>query len=248
VTPAELRQHCTREALRIWRQHAANHSGAPGAALMPLLLEDYHVGAELLFVGMNPSFSSDAVKAVLHREFPGETDVNDFFSWVDSRDAAELDRRAGDIARFEAKARVAYDSYFKPLREFADAAGAMTHAHIDMFLMRHTSQQEVKAAYIKDYKRLERTPFAFGQFILFLETLKAMRPKVVVVFNAAASDLAVEGMRLESPDGGRTYRWSELPEVPVFLCGMLSGQRALDTYSRKRLALDVKVALEAARD
>ncbi|VTU28556.1 hypothetical protein H4CHR_02227 [Variovorax sp. PBS-H4] len=38
--------------------------------------------------------------------------------------------------------------------------------------MRHTSQRELKATDAKDYKRLEKTLFAFEQFILFLETLK----------------------------------------------------------------------------
>ncbi|MBW8832681.1 MAG: hypothetical protein JF606_25440 [Burkholderiales bacterium] len=50
-----------------------------------------------------------------------------------------------------------------------------------------------------------------------------------------ASDLAEEGLPLRTPDEGRSYRWTELPDVPIFLSGMLSGQRALDNYSKARL-------------
>jgi hypothetical protein len=70
ATSDDLREHCTREALRIWTSYAKDHPAAPGAALMPLLLEDYRVDADLLFVGMNPSFSPEAVERILHRD-PG---------------------------------------------------------------------------------------------------------------------------------------------------------------------------------
>lgn len=241
----ELREHCKREAIRIWRDHAGSHGGAPGAALMPLLLEDYEVGADLLFVGMNPSFSPETVKGILHREFPDKPEVNAFFAWDAALGGEPMEQRVAEIVRFERKAGADYKTYFGPLKLFAERVGAKTHAHIDMFLMRHTSQRNVRKAYGATFGGL--CPFAREQFDLFRHTLKAMAPKVVVVANAGASDLAVEGLGLTSPDGGRSYRWVELPEVPVFLCGMLSGQRPLDTYSRTRLELDVRAALQAVR-
>jgi hypothetical protein len=39
-----------------------------------------------------------------------------------------------------------------------------------------------------------------------------------------------------------------MPNVPIFLSGMISGQRALDTYSRARLALDVEAVLIAGKE
>jgi len=52
-----------------------------------------------------------------------------------------------------------------------------------------------------------------------------------------------DGLGLTTKDRGRTYRWVELPGVPIFLTSMLSGQRALDVFSRARLAADVRLAL-----
>jgi hypothetical protein len=222
---------------------------APGAALMPLLLEDYRVEADLLFVGMNPSFSPDDVERILHREFPEDRpEVSAFFAWDMGCDSQRLDSRVDQIVRFEAKARVVYDKFFKPLGDFAAATGARTHAHIDMFLMRHTEQKDVVKAYGDSFAKLKRKPFMLEQFDLFKFTMKAMRPSVVLVANAKASDIAYEGLKLTSPDRERSYRWSEMPDVPIFLSGMLSGQRAVDTYSRARLALDVEAALAAANE
>jgi hypothetical protein len=235
-----LQEHCTRNALRIWERHAKDHQGAPGSALMPLLLDDYKVGSELLFVGMNPSFSLNAIRRILDAEFPGEKrDIETFFAW-DTR------RRVDELVRFESKARCVYKKFFKPLENFAQAAGAQSHAHIDMFLMRHTKQNQVTKAYGKGFSELSAKPFMVEQFDLFKHTLEAMRPKVVVVANAGASSIARIGLDLKSPDGGRTYRWSAMPNVFIFLSGMLSGQRALDIYSTARLALDVRAALVAA--
>jgi hypothetical protein len=90
-------------------------------------------------------------------------------------------------------------SFFKPLRDFAAATGARTHAHIDMFLMRHTAQKDVMKAYGDSFQKLKRKPFMLEQFELFKGTMKAMRPKVVLVANAGASDIALEGLKLTSP-------------------------------------------------
>lgn len=246
MTPTELREHCTRSAIQIWRQHSGNHAGGPGAALMPLLLEKYSVGADLLFVGMNPSFSQLAVERILRDSVPNSPDVNAFFAWDQALDGEALERRVAEVVRFEAQARVDHKLYFGPLDDFARRAGAQTpHAHIDLFLIRHTSQKEVREAYGAAFGKL--CPFAQEQFELFRYTLEAMAPKVVVVANAGASDLALEGLGLTSPDDGRSYRWTKLPKVPIFLCGMLSGRRALDNHSKTRLALDVRAALQVAR-
>jgi hypothetical protein len=90
-------------------------------------------------------------------------------------------------------------SFFKPLRDFAAATGARTHAHIDMILMRHTAQKDVMKAYGDSFQKLKRKPFMLEQFELFKGTMKAMRPKVVLVANAGASDIALEGLKLTSP-------------------------------------------------
>ncbi|TPG21383.1 hypothetical protein [Variovorax guangxiensis] len=212
---------------------------------MPLLLEDYLVSADLLFVGMNPSFSRQAVEKILRVAVPDSPDVDAFFTWDAALDGKSLERRIAEVACFETTARVVYNPYFRPLERFAKRVGAKTQAHIDMFLMRHTSQKALQKTHGATFNKL--SPFAREQFELFRYTLEAMDPKVVVVVNAGASDIALEGLGLTSADNGRSYYWDKLPAARFFLSGMLSGQRALDTYSRVRLELDVKAALQEAR-
>lgn len=248
MTSEQLRDYCTRTALQIWRDHAEQHAGKPGASLMPLLLGDYQVGADLLIVGMNPSFSEDPVEGILRKSGVPESDVSSFFAWDPTLDMEAMQDRVAKLGQFEAVARAEYKRYFGPLDDFARNIGAAPPAHIDMFLMRHTSQKDFQNAYGKTFDELKLVPFALKQFELFSFTLKAMLPKVVVIANAAASDVAVKGLPLTHWKDGRSYRWNELPDVPFFLSGMLSGQRALDRYSRNRLALDVKAAMRAVRN
>lgn len=238
---AALQQHCTREALRIWRVYAHQHPHAPGMALMPLLLDDYHIGVDILFVGMNPSFSQGAVRRIWANAENGIVEGVNPFEWDAELDDDTLTRRVQDILRFEKTARAEYAPYFRPLQDFAGEAGARSHGHIDMFVVRHTTQADVHAAYGKRFAEL--VPIAKEQFQLFRHTLKAMAPKTVVIVNAGASHLAREGLGLKTEDRGRTYFWEELPGTQFFLSGMLSGQRALDVFSRARLTADVRQVL-----
>lgn len=238
---AALSEHCTREALRIWSQYAHQHRRLPGMNLMPLLLDDYRVGADVLFIGMNPSFSPGAVQRIWANAENGIVEGVNPFEWDSELEGDLLTQRVQDILRFEKAARAEYAPYFQPLKDFADDVGASNHAHIDMFLVRHTTQANVRTAFGESWEKL--TPLAKEQFELFRHTLKTMAPKTVVIVNAGASHLARAGLGLTTQDRGRTYLWSELPQVPFFLSGMLSGQRALDVFSRARLAADVREAL-----
>ena len=209
--------------------------------LMPLLLDDYQIGADILFVGMNPSFSQRAVQRIWANAENGIVEGVNPFVWDTELDGDMLTRRVQDILRFEKSARAEYAPYFRPLQEFAREAGARSNGHIDMFLVRHTTQADVRAAYGERFHEL--TPIAKEQFELFRHTLKAVAPKTVVIVNAGASHLARDGLGLTTEDRGRTYLWRELPGVPFFLSGVLSGRRALDVFSRARLAADVRQAL-----
>lgn len=238
---AALQEHCTREALRIWRVYAHQYPQAPGMTLMPLLLDEYRIGVDILFVGMNPSFSQGAVRRIWANAESGIVEGVNPFEWDAELDEDMLARRVQDILRFEKTARAEYAPYFRPLQDFAEEAEARSHGHIDMFVVRHTTQADVHAAYGKRFSELP--PIAKEQFQLFQHTLKAMAPKTIVIVNAGASHLALEGLGLKTEDRGRTYFWEELPGAQFFLSGMLSGQRALDVFSRARLTADVRQAL-----
>lgn len=208
---------------------------------MPLLLDDYPVGADILFVGMNPSFSEGAVRRIWANAENGIVEGVNPFVWDPDLDDDMLTRRVQDILRFEKSARAEYAPYFRPLQDFAIEAGALNHGHIDMFLVRHTTQSDVRAAYGERFEKL--TALGKEQFKLFRHTVRTLAPKTVVIVNAGASHLARDGLGLTTEDRGRTYIWADLPGVPFFLSSMISGQRALDVFSRARLAADVRQVL-----
>lgn len=156
-------------------------------------------------------------------------------------------RQLARAAESETHAKDLYFKYFKPLELFRNSVGALSHCHLDVLLLRHTSQKELLKSFGEHFDQMKEHSFIKEQIQLFEWTLKAMSPRVVVVANAKASDVLVDALPLVTRDGGRMYGWSQLPDVPFFLSGMLSGQRALDRYSQKRLELDVATALRRGR-
>ena len=241
MTAEELQQLRNSEALAIWREHDSDFKSSPGRALMPLLAEKFVPNADLLFVGMNPSFSRESLKKLV-REFFGDLPVDDAFAWDSTKSAEHVEA----LIRLDTKSLSVYKTFYGPLQEFSVEVGATSHAHVDMFLVRLTSQKEFGQTHGKRFEALGA--FALSQFELFQLTMRHLDPKVIVIANAGASQLALKGLKLESFDNGLSYRWATLPAVPIFLSGMLSGQRALDVFSKARLARDVKAALRALRE
>ena len=154
-----------------------------------------------------------------------------------------LNRSIAKLVEQEQSASERYGRYYAPLREFAENVGANTKEYLDMFLMRHTRQADVLDGHWK--KGVFAQP-AYELFDLFKRTLVALGPKVVLIANAGASNIAIKLLPLTTTDR-LTCSWEALPGVPIFLSGMLSGQRALDTFSRERLAAHMRLAIANTR-
>ena len=71
-----------------------------------------------------------------------------------------------------------------------------------------TSQSQVRKAYGNTYDKVKARPFASEQFDRFKHTLKVMKPKVVLVANACASDIAVKEPAGLEPAPGVTLQHS----------------------------------------
>jgi hypothetical protein len=211
-----------------------------------MLREHYTVNADVLFVGLNPSFSEDGIKKMASAMKVSADEMMAILRWPAAPRNIESQQLARAAAS-ETSAKELYVKYFKPLADFCHTVNAVSHCHLDVLLLRHTSQKSIIASYGEYYPQMRNVPFIEEQIRLFEWALKAMSPRVVVVANAKASDVVIEALPLETNDDGRSYRWSQLPGVPFFLSGMLSGQRALDKHSRRRLEIDVADALKGAR-
>ncbi len=131
--------------------------------------------------------------------------------------------------------------YFSPLKTVADRL-RLRWAHLDVFMLRETSQKEAKAK-VYDTEKRQLTGFGQKQFDLFAKALEISTPRLIVVINALASAIIKAHLPLEydSTDGCHYARGDKTR--PFFLGGMLSGMRAMDVYSRERLIWHIQQRL-----
>ena len=89
--------------------------------------------------------------------------------------------------------------------------------------------------------------FVERQLKLSLEAIKDLNPSIIVVNNALASELICEKFGEEKipfneEEGFHTLLLNNGNKIPIFFSSMLSGQRALDKHTYKRLIWHIKKA------
>lgn len=220
------------EALKIWEEFESEKK----FKLMPLLLGSYNANADILFVGMNPSYN----KPSMDKYFQSQNCIDilrgiqsDFlFAWKGD----DFNSRIEKVKKWEHEAnKGVYKPYFGKFDSFTKSCGfdEKSWAHLDLFLMRGTQQkEEVKLVFEKNKKL---NSFGERQINLLLEAINKNKHKFIVVFNAQASHIISEkigNINLESKFkfNGKFF----------FFSSMLTGQRALDKFSEKRLAKEIR--------
>jgi hypothetical protein len=192
----------------------------------------------LLFVGMNPSFSSKGWKNLLRRSTVPSLDPDAFFRWPSPQDF--------DIELAHELEALAHEHYpfFAPHRALANALNT-EWVHIDLFAYREKEQEKMRTLALSASNELELTQFGEAQFRLFEELLLLARPAAVIVINALASQIYLN-KRLPTFDSSVGYHRDACAEgfqFPVLFSGMLTGARALDRFSRDRLFRQIATAL-----
>jgi hypothetical protein len=182
------------------------------------IIEQLEIGA-LLFIGLNPS--------------RGEIHQDDHRYYT-------LHQEGGN----------AYSSFWKPFEDVAKEAG-MTWTHLDLLGVRETKQPLIRSILDSELG----VDFIYQQLLIAKQILEKVKPKIIVVSNTLArrffgyemssdknhnvwmgfefkfdDDLGTERIISEGP----------LKGTPVFFTSMLSGQRALDNGSEKRLIWHIK--------
>lgn len=189
---------------------------------MPLITESLK-GDRLLFVGLNPSWPDD---------LEANEWARNFFDW---RNRAEFD--FDKAVRFEQNVRNPNKPYpyFKQFIEIAAYVG-VEWEDIDLYFYREKNQAVFNA-------RIEGEWKAFGDAQLRLSTqrIREASPRIIVVANAYASRIFErEFEAVFSDEHGCHLADFGSRKVPIFLASMLSGQRAMDVYSRQRLKWHIK--------
>lgn len=238
IITKELAAETNAKVRALWRAMAQSFPDA--TAREPLIVDpdDDQVDAKagrILFVGMNPSF----VTRDLAREFgKNENEIIQLFRFDPTRETRE-DLRPPIEKPGEHR-------YFKAFGSFLDdvpGGNSVSRAHRDIFYVRETKQARVKKwALAKE----SMTQFGRDQWEITWKLLEAVDPALIVVCNATASRI----FKSETEAAGR-LKWCAKTgceiltlgrEIPVFFSGMLSGQRALDVFNRKRMAWHLNFA------
>jgi hypothetical protein len=222
-------------AMEIWEEFGSEQPR------MPLLLPELNEHPELLIVGMNPSFNAKWLDKHLADDTSlhgGTWTTKSLFGWDQSSR-----QRMAHVIQFEVFAKKAYAGYFSPIKRFASAVGrADQWEHLDLFLLRETSQKETLRAVMANTRPIgPLNKFGQAQLQLFTETLINMQPKAVVVANAAAANLAKRMLGPSHQVGEpAALTFDSLPDTRFFFSGMLSGQGGIDNFSMERLVAQVK--------
>jgi len=135
--------------------------------------------------------------------------------------------------------------YFSIFNKISEKAMGDKHLweHIDVFRIIESDQNELKKRLEIDSKVNNLSRFGEEQFKIFKDLLNKLTPQVIVVQNAAASDLIQHKFGISEDDrqleGFHTIPLKE-NKVPTFFTGILSV--GYDKGSRKRLIWHIKKA------
>lgn len=145
----------------------------------------------------------------------------------------------------------AHDGQHPYFKAFKRMAAELQHpwSHFDMLFQRETEQKAID--------RLQKMPhgadFVWEQLQVARRVLDTARPAVIIVCSAKAREfLGLDKHNNQKVWLGLDFKWDEAlgtyryQGVPTFFSGMLSGQRALDTGSHRRLTWHVQRALQTS--
>ncbi len=189
----------------------------------------------LLFISLNPSFTEKGHKEILKDSDYSKINYKEFFHWKNWEDSKL--QRAIEIEKLY---RNKY-SFFTKFKEIAKYA-KIGWEHIDLFFIRETNQKKCLSRICKDKVLNE---FGRSQLELSKRLITEAKPIAIVVANAFASRI-FEWKFKATFNEDKGYHEISLNKkiLPVFLGSMLTGQRAMDNYSFRRLKWQIKKVIE----
>lgn len=202
----------------------------------------------LLYVGLNPSFSERNFAKLAEKIKDKNNELAEllktpkkFYSWERNKITKGYLNQHGKIDKYF----IGEDfDYYSTAKRIADDCKLNLQA-TDLFLLRETKQENIRIIIFINKRDGELTEFAKKQIEIFFDIVRANRPHIILIGNALASDIIYEYLKFR-----KKLEWQENigtcttkinnHNIPIFFSGMLSGQRALDKYSRKRLEWQIK--------
>lgn len=138
--------------------------------------------------------------------------------------------------------------YFRPFKQIAQETG-LPWSHLDMLFHRETEQKAINQL----LKKPHGVEFIWQQLQISRQLLDAAHPAVIVVCNTKAREFLGFNQQTDKKHWlGLDFEWDETlgtyryQGIPTFFTSMLSGQRALDSGSHRRLVWHIKRALKGS--
>jgi hypothetical protein len=208
---------------------------------IPLLYNHFKEGeSQLLFIGLNPSFSDNIFSSFksTNKDFESPwSNKNEYDIFFNSRKI-----ESEDILKIIEihENSIEHYPYFNKFKEI-EKETKKKFTHIDLFHCRRTSQKK----FIDDLLKYEKRNDYIKKSIKILEVLiKQISPKIIIIENTATRDFLIKYASF--PDINSLDKESGTPKkdgIPIFYTSMLTGQRALDLGSYHRLIWHIKHCL-----
>lgn len=168
-----------KDLLKLW----VRNTGSRFTNMIPMIYPEFKPDS-LLFIGINPSFDPKAVIRVLKDTEFGEKlntpeAVKDYFKF--EPEGAQL-----QIANFQRIQQYHREklNYFSRHRKLSQELNDTPWEQIDLFQARHSTQKD-----ITDFLKLGNNTFFEEQITLFLNLLKIVAPKVIIVLNKTSGGI-----------------------------------------------------------
>lgn len=220
----------------LWSRYADH------AKLAPTVLGPLNKNA-VLFVGMNPSFSRRGFEMVFkksNRETKYQHILKDLHGFYLHEEITDAKKKI--MIEIEGLSKE-FHPYFNPMKDIAKELDQAVE-HIDLIYLRDTNQKALEDLF--DNKAEAIRDFLNKQIEISMKLIADLEPRMIIVCNAFASKkMKVKwDKRLEFDGVLGTYSLQlKGQNVPVFLSGMLTGQRAMDTESWLRMKWHIKKVL-----
>lgn len=226
--------------LKLWSEHVKpEHEDRIPLLCSPIIKDT------LLVIGMNPSFNYDAIR---QNQKLSKKKVDQLYMW------SGPDSQAIQIAKTEEmQGHLEYRRYFGQLTSIFKRLklGAESIYHLDLFPYRSTNQKKVESLFSSGgkYQAMRQPLLEIAALVI-----NQSSPRIILVANAGASNIFIKELRdvfdldpkTEVPSTESGYHTVAINgvRVPIFFSGMITGQRALDRYSRERLTYLMKKSLQ----
>ena len=205
---------------------------------LPVLYNQFYKGNnQLLFIGLNPSFSDNSIKGLKKTK-------EEYLNFFSHKELKEEDIKKIIEVHENSLEEYPYFNKFKSIVRSLEKEN-INFAHIDLFHCRRTSQKDLIHQLENELSKDDKDLFIYKSIEILENLILQISPKILIIENTATRDFLIkyssfpEVYSINEKFGTPLLNQS----VPVFYTSMLTGQRALDLGSFNRLIWHIKHCL-----